>query len=202
MIILHKHCLWCLWQISSLLSDNRICVQVQDLCKGNSSCAFATTAIKSLASTKLPMLDSSDCKKGQKNLLTIEYICGEQSRAHLSNLRKKMTNVFPPAECKDWFSSLDNGDCLAEVLWGNNWASEEELEAGDLRGRLEEQLSRFATTENWKKNACFLIVAGGWMERCTPSRSWGWDQWREKAASVLSLLTIRPSTTPSSAGWW
>ena len=55
------------------------------------------------------------------------------------------------AECKNWFSSLDNRDCLAEVLSGNNWASQEELEAGDLRGRLEEQLSRFSRIGN----ACF-----------------------------------------------
>ena len=33
--------------------------------------------IKSLASEKSPLLDSSDCKKGQKNTLKIEYICGE-----------------------------------------------------------------------------------------------------------------------------
>lgn len=51
--------------------------KVGDLCRGNSSCASSTKMIKSLASAKLPMLDSSDCKKGQKNLLTIEYICGE-----------------------------------------------------------------------------------------------------------------------------
>ena len=42
---------------------------------------------------------------------------------------------------------MDNWDCLAEALSGNNWATEEELKAGDLRGRLEEQLSRFARIE-------------------------------------------------------
>ena len=92
--------------------------------------------IKSLASEKSPLLDSSDCKKGQKNTLKIEYICGE------ANILLPALISFLTAECKDWFSWLSTRECLVPALLGNNWATQQELDAGDLRGRLEEQLSR------------------------------------------------------------